>query len=98
MVAPLQAASAYGNALKRAQFGGNEPSGGGFADLVKSAVSDAVGLNKTQEKTTLSGVARKADTLDVASAINNAELTLQSVVTIRDRVIQAYQEVSRMPI
>jgi flagellar hook-basal body complex protein FliE len=36
--------------------------------------------------------------LDVASAINNAELTLQSVVTIRDRVIQAYQEVSRMPI
>jgi flagellar hook-basal body complex protein FliE len=98
MVAPLQAASAYGNALKRAQFGGNEPASGGFADLVKSAVSDAVGLNKAQEKATLSGVARKADTLDVASAINNAELTLQSVVTIRDRVIQAYQEVSRMPI
>jgi flagellar hook-basal body complex protein FliE len=97
MVAPLQAASAYGNALKRAQSGGNEP-GGGFADLVKSAVNDAVGLNKAQEKATLSGVARKADTLDVASAINNAELTLQSVVTIRDRVIQAYQEVSRMPI
>jgi flagellar hook-basal body complex protein FliE len=50
------------------------------------------------ETKSVQAVARKACTLDVASAINNAELTLQSVVAVRDRVIQAYQEVIRMPI
>jgi flagellar hook-basal body complex protein FliE len=68
MVAAIsQAASAYANALKRAQGGA-------------------------------SGDDKKSDLLDVASAINNAEMTLQSVVSIRDKVISAYQEVIRMPI
>ncbi|MEM6903398.1 MAG: flagellar hook-basal body complex protein FliE, partial [Pseudomonadota bacterium] len=34
---------------------------------------------------------------DVVMAVNNAEITLQSVVSIRDRVISAYQEILRMP-
>lgn len=97
MVAPIQAASAYGNALKRAQ-GGGEGEGGGFADLVKGALGDAIGASKQAERQAVLGAAKKADTLDVAAAINNAELTLQSVVAVRDRVIQAYQEVIRMPI
>ncbi len=97
MVAPIQAASAYGNAIKRAQGAGAGDTGG-FAEMVQSALSDTLSASKTGEKKTLQGVARKADTLDVASAINNAELTLQSVVAVRDRVIQAYQEVIRMPI
>ena len=36
--------------------------------------------------------------IDVVTAVANAELTLETVVAIRDQVIQAYQEVIRMPI
>lgn len=39
-----------------------------------------------------------ADLTDVVTAVGKAELTLQTVVAVRDKVIQAYQEVLRMPI
>ncbi len=36
--------------------------------------------------------------MDVVQAVSNAELTLQTVVAVRDRVVNAYQEIMRMPI
>ena len=46
----------------------------------------------------MQAVANQADLNDIVTAVNNAEMTLQTVVAIRDRVIQAYQEILRMPI
>jgi flagellar hook-basal body complex protein FliE len=33
----------------------------------------------------------------VVEAVNAAEITLQTVVAVRDRIITAYQEIMRMP-
>ncbi len=46
-------------------------------------------------KQALSG---KADVRDVVAAVNNAELTLQTVVAVRDKVVSAYNEILHMPI
>jgi flagellar hook-basal body complex protein FliE len=35
---------------------------------------------------------------DLVIAVGRAELTLQTAVAVRDRVVAAYQEVMRMPI
>ncbi len=35
---------------------------------------------------------------EVAIAVSRAELALQSAVAVRDKVVQAYQDVMRMPI
>jgi flagellar hook-basal body complex protein FliE len=35
---------------------------------------------------------------DVVLAVGRAELTLQTAVAVRDRVVAAYQDVMRMPI
>jgi flagellar hook-basal body complex protein FliE len=35
---------------------------------------------------------------DYPQAISQAQLTLQTLVTVRDRAVEAYQEVIRMPI
>jgi flagellar hook-basal body complex protein FliE len=43
-------------------------------------------------------IAGKADLTEVVTAVTNAEITLKTVLAIRDRVIQAYQEIARMPI
>jgi flagellar hook-basal body complex protein FliE len=43
-------------------------------------------------------VTGEADIVDVVQAVGNAEITLQTVVAVRDRVISAYQEIMRMPI
>jgi flagellar hook-basal body complex protein FliE len=32
------------------------------------------------------------------TAVSAAEVTMQAVVAVRDRVVQAYQEILRMPI
>ncbi|MEM0930112.1 MAG: flagellar hook-basal body complex protein FliE [Pseudomonadota bacterium] len=41
---------------------------------------------------------QNVDAQTVVEALSQAELALQTAVTIRDRVVAAYQEVLRMPI
>lgn len=69
-----------------------------FLDMVSKAAKDAVDTGHKDEGTSMQGIAKQADLVDVVSAVSNAELTLQTVVTVRDRVIQAYQDIIRMPI
>ena len=40
----------------------------------------------------------KAQLIDVATAISAAETSLETVMAVRDQVINAYQEIMRMPI
>ncbi|GBD43168.1 Flagellar hook-basal body complex protein FliE [bacterium HR40] len=44
------------------------------------------------------GVAGLASVQEVVEAVTAAELALDRIVAVRDRVIQAYQEIMRMPI
>lgn len=74
--------------------------GGGkdFASFVKDAASGAVDTLKQGEAMSMKGIAGEADLTDVVAAVNSAETTLQLVTTLRDRMVQAYQEILRMPI
>jgi len=75
-----------------------ESKGENFFDMVADAGRAAIKTGKTEEVTSMKGMAKEAELTDVVTAVSNAELTLQTVVTIRDRVIQAYQDIIRMPI
>jgi flagellar hook-basal body complex protein FliE len=80
-------------------LGSNKASGGGdFADVLRNATQDAIGAVREGERQSLAAAAGTADLTDVVTAVGRAELTLQTVVSLRDRVIQAYQDVLRMPI
>ena len=99
------ALSAYQNASKLAGQGSaqtNEASGGNqvgtFAELIKHGVEDAVKVQKTSEEMGAKYIAGKADLQDVVSAVRNAEVTLNTVVALRVRVVNALQEIMRMPI
>jgi flagellar hook-basal body complex protein FliE len=101
MVATISgAAAAYANA---GRIGGQglaaRDAGGGFADMLKEAASDAVGALKSGEAESLKAVTTgKADLTAVTEAVNNAEIALQAVIAVRDKVIAAYQDISKMPI
>jgi len=71
---------------------------GDFSGLVKDAIGSAADTMAHGEKLSAQSVAGKAELTDVVTAVTSAELTLQTVVAVRDRVIQAYQEILRMPI
>lgn len=102
MVATIaNAAAAYANT---GRIGGGpglaaRDAGTGFADMLKEAAGDAVGALKTGEAQSLQAVTTgKADLTKVTEAVNNAEIALQAVIAIRDKVIAAYQDVSKMAI
>ncbi|MFN3401567.1 MAG: flagellar hook-basal body complex protein FliE [Ferrovibrio sp.] len=73
-------------------------SGGGFGEMLSEALQDTVNAQKTAEATSVKAVNGKADVTDVVTAVTNAEVALDTVVAVRDRVINAYQEIMRMPI
>ena len=97
-----QAAAAYARAAAQAtNLGGStqaSAAGESFADLVAGAMGDTVQAPRHSEHMGMQAVANQAELNDIVTAVNNAEMTLQTVVAIRDRVVQAYQEILRMPI
>jgi len=69
-----------------------------FSSLIEDAlgsVREATGKAEVQATKAIEG---DAPLHDVVAAVSNAELTLQTVVAVRDRVIAAYQDIIRMPI
>jgi flagellar hook-basal body complex protein FliE len=96
----IGAAGAYANAARAGGAPGMEAraAGTGFSDMLGKALNESVGTLKQSEQVSLKGAAREADLLDVVNAVSNAEVTLQTVVAVRDKVVSAYQEIMRMPI
>lgn len=70
----------------------------GFSDVLREAAEGAVTSLRQGEAQSLQAAAGNADINDVVLAVGKAEMALQTVVTLRDKVIHAYQEVLRMPI
>jgi len=105
MVAPLAATAAYQAMAKigsESAATGAAQSGAAssnFGDFLTGAIKDAVGNMKAGEQVASQQAATgKGDIVNVVSAVNQAELTLDTVVAVRDKVIQAYQTVMQMPI
>jgi flagellar hook-basal body complex protein FliE len=94
------AAAAYASAAKKATAPGlSAPgSGDGFGELVKQAAQGTIDSLKQGEAATMQAIAGKADIGQVVTAVSNAEVTLQTAVAVRDKVIQAYLDIIRMPI
>ncbi|MBC7907452.1 MAG: flagellar hook-basal body complex protein FliE [Rhodospirillaceae bacterium] len=69
-----------------------------FASVLKDAAKVAIGTMKDAESQSAAAIAGKADIREVVAAVANAEMTLETVVTVRDKVINAYNEILRMPI
>lgn len=71
---------------------------GSFTDFLGSAIKDSVQTMKAGEQMAAQQVAGNANIVDVVNAVNSAEITLDTVVAVRDKVVQAYQSIMNMPI
>ena len=52
----------------------------------------------SSEKASVAAVGQGADLNHVITAVAEAEVTLQTVVAVRERIIEAYKDIMRMPI
>jgi flagellar hook-basal body complex protein FliE len=104
MMTPLAAANAYATAQKALAIdpgaAGAEAMapGGGFGDILKSAMNDVMKSTKNAESQMVNQAQGKAELVDVVTAVSSAQSSLETVMAIRDQVIGAYQEIMRMPI
>jgi|APTNR8051073442_1049403.scaffolds.fasta_scaffold51425_2 flagellar hook-basal body complex protein FliE len=107
MVAPVQAYAKALAAYGKAAAGASEApvgvvaetgSGSDFASLLNRAMDDTLSAGRATESLVTKAVTGGAELAEVVSAVAEAEVTLQSVVAVRDRVIEAYKEIMRMPI
>ncbi|MDP6573081.1 MAG: flagellar hook-basal body complex protein FliE [Rhodospirillales bacterium] len=69
-----------------------------FANLVKGAIDGAIETGQEGERKSLSAITGQGDLNKVVTAVAEAEITLQTVVAVRDKVLEAYKEIIRMPI
>jgi flagellar hook-basal body complex protein FliE len=97
---PANAIAAYSNTARAAVPTGEmlPQSGQTFANLVEKAGEQALQATKGGEQASIQAIAGKADLNDVVTAVSNAEITLQTVVAVRDRVVGAYLDILKMPI
>lgn len=106
-IGALDAAAAYGRALTAAQLRAGKaqasptpasPASGGFGGMVENVVTDAATSLRAAEAASTRQVAGRGDLIDVVTAIGAAETALDTVVAVRDRVVNAYTEIMRMQI
>ncbi|XHC12035.1 flagellar hook-basal body complex protein FliE [Labrenzia sp. ac12] len=69
-----------------------------FSDAMAKVSTDAIDKIKQGEAVSIAGVDGQASVQQVVEAVMAAELTLQTAIAIRDKVVSAYQEISRMSI
>ncbi len=92
-VSPLAAVQAYAQTQTSPT---STPSD--FGAALKASIQDAVHAGKNADDTAAQAIMGHGDLTDVVTAVSHAELTLQTATAIRDRVVQAYQDIMKMPI
>jgi flagellar hook-basal body complex protein FliE len=107
MTTPAAAAGAY-SALSRlaadpsaaaGKAAGDSAGGGSFGAMLKDAIGSVVETGRKSDAQTQAMVAGgKSNLVDVVTAVSESEVAVQALVSVRDKVIAAYEEIMRMPI
>src|SRR5215467_4917203 len=105
MPTPIAAANAYAKLANLTQPGatlaktiGDPPAGSSFGALVQEALNGAVDAGHKSDAQTRSAAAGKTNMVDLVTAVAESETAIAALVSVRDRVIQAYQQILQMPI
>jgi flagellar hook-basal body complex protein FliE len=111
MATPGLAASAYAQmaritdasaGIKRAATGiaGSADQGPNFTDMLKDALVSVrqTGAKSDTQARALATGNTKADIVDVVTAVAETETAVNTLVSVRDKVVAAYQQIMQMPI
>ncbi len=71
---------------------------GSFGAMVEQAVTGTLETGRAAEAKALSMAEGKASVVDVVTAVAETELAVETLVTVRDKVITAYKDILNMPI
>jgi flagellar hook-basal body complex protein FliE len=95
VITPSTAAEAYS---RNAQGSGSVDGSGSFGSAIAEALGEAVQTGHNADNQAMKALGGGGNLTEVVTALSHAEMTLQTATAIRDRVVQAYQDIMKMPI
>ena len=106
MSTPAVAANAYASLARLTDptaglgkvAGGGGDAAGGFGDMLKTALNAVSEAGRVSDAQSQSLAAGKSNIVDVVTAVAETEVAVSALVSVRDKVIHAYEEIMRMPI
>ena len=105
MASPTVAANAYSALARMMESGGAEKAGqtgggGGpsFSSVLKDAVGSVLDAGKKSDAQTMAMTSGKANVMDVVTAVAETDVAVSTLVSVRDRVIQSYEDIMKLPI
>ena len=85
-------------ALLRAPEAGGVSDKPDFASVMRRTAQDAISQLRRSEDVSMQALDGKADVQKLMQAMADAEMTVRTVTAVRDKVLEAYQEIVRMPV
>ena len=102
MATPTVAANAYSALARMMESGGAEKGshtgGPSFSAVLKDAVGSVLDAGKKSDGQTMAMTSGKANVMDVVTAVAETDVAVSTLVSVRDRVIQSYEDIMKMPI
>jgi flagellar hook-basal body complex protein FliE len=106
MASPSVAANAYASLARMlenngASKGSDAVGGSGgpsFASVLKDALGSVVDAGRKSDAQTVAMASGKANVMDVVTAVAETDVAVSTLVSVRDKVIQSYEDIMKMTI
>jgi flagellar hook-basal body complex protein FliE len=103
MASPVSAANAYASLAKLTSPAGGlgrsaESGGPSFGAILKDALGSVMDAGRKSDAQTVAMASGKANVMDVVTAVAETDVAVSTLVSVRDRVIQSYEDIMKMPI
>jgi flagellar hook-basal body complex protein FliE len=102
MATPTIAANAYASAARILETGGGaksaEAGDTSFSAVLKEAIGGVLDAGRKSDAQTVAMASGKANVMDVVTAVAETDVAVSTLVSVRDKVIAAYEDIMKMPI
>jgi flagellar hook-basal body complex protein FliE len=102
MASPTVAANAYASVARVLDTGAGvkSPTTGGpsFGELLKDVIGSVMEGGKQSDAQTTAMAQGKANVMDVVTAVAETDVKVSTLVSVRDKVIQSYEDIMKMAI
>ncbi|HSY57402.1 MAG TPA: flagellar hook-basal body complex protein FliE [Bradyrhizobium sp.] len=102
MASPTIAANAYASAARIMESGvgnkGSETADTSFSAVLKEAIGGVLDTGRKSDAQTVAMASGKANVMDVVTAVAETDVAVSTLVSVRDKVIAAYEDIMKMAI
>jgi len=78
--------------------GGADAGGPSFSAVLKDALGSVAETGRKSDAQTVAMASGKANVMDVVTAVAETDVAVSTLVSVRDRVIQSYEDIMKMSI